>query len=182
MRLDASIYRCVRAARRNVEGRARRWSSRVRAVRRTYQRRLAYMRYVGQGHEITVAAAGAGFDGSGRARACARSSRRNIRCCSKRPIPGAAIEVLSWSVLVSTDSYRPEKIAKIADKRAGVPDGSRAFFDGRAGKTIDVPLYRRINIEAGRARAGSGDHRRGRNLDIHHGKLRCAHRTRPGVS
>ena len=28
-------------------------------------------------------------------------------------------------------------------------DGSRAFFDGRAGKTIDVPLYRRINIEPG---------------------------------
>ena len=52
-------------------------------------------------------------------------------------------------MLVSTESYRPEKIAKIADKRAGAPDGSRAFFDGRAGKTIDVPLYRRINIEPG---------------------------------
>jgi len=106
------------------------------------------MRYVGQGHEITVP-----LPERPLTQADAVSLRtefeKEYSVLFKRPIPGAAIEVLSWSVLVSTASYRPEKIAKIADKRAGAPDGSRAFFDGRAGKTIDVPLYRRINIEPG---------------------------------
>jgi N-methylhydantoinase A len=114
----------------------------------TYERRLAYMRYVGQGHEITVPlpervltlADAAGLR---------TEFEKEYSVLFKRPIPGAAIEVLSWSVLVSTDAHRPEKIAAMSEKRAGVPEGSRAFFDGRAGKTIDVPTYRRRNIEPG---------------------------------
>jgi len=62
-------------------------------------------------------------------------------------------------------------------RRAG---RSRAFFDGRAGKTIDVPLYRRINIEPGARVAGSRPIiRRGRNLDIRSRQnwlFACAHR------
>jgi len=67
----------------------------------------------------------------------------------KRPIPGAAIEALSWSVLISTQAMRPGAIAPAADKRPPSPDGSRTFFDGRAGGTIDVPTYRRSRLEAG---------------------------------
>jgi N-methylhydantoinase A len=114
----------------------------------TYERRLAYMRYVGQGHEITVPLPERALTLAD-AEGLRTEFEKEYSVLFKRPIPGAAIEVLSWSVLVSTDTHRPEKIAKIADKRAGSPDGSRAFFDGRAGKTIDVPLYRRTNIEPG---------------------------------
>jgi N-methylhydantoinase A len=114
----------------------------------TYERRLAYMRYVGQGHEITVPLPERALTEAD-AVSLRTEFEKEYSVLFKRPIPGAAIEVLSWSVLVATDSHRPEKIAKIADKRAGAPDGSRAFFDGRAGKTIEVPLYRRINIEPG---------------------------------
>ena len=67
----------------------------------------------------------------------------------RRPIPGAAIEALSWSVLISTQAQRPVAINGTAEKRAPAPDGSRAFFDGRAGRTIDVPTYRRERMEAG---------------------------------
>jgi N-methylhydantoinase A len=35
-----------------------------------------------------------------------------------------------------------------------VPDGSRKFFDGRADRTVDVPLYRRERMEAGARIAG----------------------------
>ena len=35
------------------------------------------------------------------------------------------------------------------EQRAPSPDGSRSFFDGRAGKAIDVPLYRRERMGAG---------------------------------
>src|SRR4051812_15518806 len=112
------------------------------------ERRLAYMRYVGQGHEITVPLPARDLTAQD-AIPLRNTFEKEYSVLFKRPIPGAAIEVLSWSVLVSTQSYRPEKIAKIAQKRAGAPDGSRAFFDGRAGKTIDVPTYRRRNIEPG---------------------------------
>ena len=45
------------AARRDGDAMRARWSSRARAARRSPSGALAYMRYVGQGHEITVAAA-----------------------------------------------------------------------------------------------------------------------------
>ena len=62
------------------------------------------------------------------------------------------------------------------EQRAPSPDGSRSFFDGRAGSTIDVPLYRRERMEAGVRVRGPGDHRRGRDLDVRHRQLRRAHR------
>src|SRR3954464_2327935 len=118
-----------------------------------YERRTAYMRYVGQGHEITVPLP---------ERALALSDAEGLRAAFekeysilfKRPIPGAAIEVLSWSLLVSTKLHRPEKIPAVADRRAGAPDGSRAFFDGRAGRDIDVPTYRRASMGPGACVAG----------------------------
>ena len=67
----------------------------------------------------------------------------------RRPIPGAAIEALSWSVLISTKAERPAAMNGAPEQRAPSPDGSRSFFDGRAGKAIDVPLYRRERMEAG---------------------------------
>jgi len=74
----------------------------------------------------------------------------------RRPIPGAAIEVLSWSVLISTQAQRPVPLAAAPEKRAPAPDGSRSFHDGRAGKNIDVPLYRRERMEAGARVSGPG--------------------------
>src|SRR5205085_9688443 len=72
----------------------------------------------------------------------------------RRPIPGAAIEALSWSVLISTKAERPAAINGTTEKRVPSPDGSRIFFDGRAGRSIDVPLYRRERMEAGVGVAG----------------------------
>jgi N-methylhydantoinase A len=72
----------------------------------------------------------------------------------RRPIPGAAIEALSWSVLVSTQAQRPIAITPAPEKRAPSPDSSRSFFDGRAGGAVEVPLYRRERLEAGVRVAG----------------------------
>ena len=119
----------------------------------TSERRLAYMRYVGQGHEITVplplreladadaALLRAGFE-------------QEYAALFKRAIPGAAIEALSWSVLISTAAHRPDPVAPVAATDAGAPDGVRAFFDGRAGQTVEVPLYRRNRMAPGARVAG----------------------------
>jgi N-methylhydantoinase A len=117
------------------------------------ERRLAYMRYVGQGHEITVPLPVRDLTAAD-AVALRETFEREYSVLFRRPIPGAAIEVLSWSVLISTLAKRPEPMAQVSDRRAPAPDGSRSFFDGRAGGSIDVPLYRRERMEAGVRVAG----------------------------
>src|SRR3954469_2160938 len=112
------------------------------------ERRLAYMRYVGQGHEITVPLPGDDLTADDAA-TLRQTFEREYSVLFRRPIPGAAIEALSWSVLISTKAERPAAINGTAEKRAPSPDGSRSFFDGRAGRSIDVPLYRRERMEAG---------------------------------
>jgi N-methylhydantoinase A len=114
----------------------------------THERRLAYMRYVGQGHEISVALPVRALTADD-AVALRAEFENEYAVLFRRPIPGAAIEVLSWSVLLSTNTERPEVTALVADKRAPSPDGSRAFFDGRAGALVDVPVYRRARLQAG---------------------------------
>jgi N-methylhydantoinase A len=112
------------------------------------ERRIAYMRYVGQGHEITVPLPSRDLTADDAA-ALHETFEREYSVLFRRPIPGAAIEALSWSVLISTKAERPAAINGTAEKRAPSPDGSCAFFDGRAGRSIDVPLYRRERMEAG---------------------------------
>jgi N-methylhydantoinase A len=114
----------------------------------TTERRLAYMRYVGQGHEITVPLPVRDLTAED-AGALRAEFEREYSVLFKRPIPGAAIEALSWSVLISTQAQRPEPMTEAAERRGPAPDGSRTFFDGRAGGNVDVPLYRRERMEAG---------------------------------
>jgi N-methylhydantoinase A len=112
------------------------------------ERRLAYMRYVGQGHEISVPLPVRDLTADDTA-ALRAQFEKEYSVLFKRPIPGAAIEVLSWSVLISTRAERPIALTPSPETRAPSPDGSRAFFDGRAGSTIDVPTYRRSRLSAG---------------------------------
>jgi N-methylhydantoinase A len=113
-----------------------------------HERRIAYMRYVGQGHEITVPLPLRNLAADD-AMALRTEFEKEYSVLFRRPIPGAAIEVLSWSVLASTQARRPQPITSIAPRHAGAPDGNRRLFDGRAGGVIDVPLYRREHMEAG---------------------------------
>jgi N-methylhydantoinase A len=114
----------------------------------TRERRLAYMRYVGQGHEIGVALPVRTLTADD-AVALRAEFERQYSVLFRRPIPGAAIEVLSWAVLLSTNTQRPKATARVADQRAPAPDGGRAFFDGRGGAFVDVPIYRRAHLQAG---------------------------------
>src|SRR3954447_1603326 len=112
------------------------------------ERRLAYMRYVGQGHEITVPLPVRDLTATDAAPLRAEFEKE-YSVLFKRPIPGAGIEALSWSVLISTQAHRPETMAPAQEKRAPSPDSSRPFFDGRAGASVDVPTYSRSRLEAG---------------------------------
>lgn len=103
------------------------------------------MRYVGQGHEISIELPNrrlATADLAG----LRQKFEADYAVMFERPIPGAAIEVLSWSVLATTEARNPPIVAAVTRKPAGKATGSRKFFDGRVGEVIEIPLYRREDM------------------------------------
>ena len=96
-----------------------------------FERRVAFMRYVGQGHEIAVELprGPAGADAAG----AARGLRADYAVLFERPIPNAAIEILSWSVQVSTEAGCRKQGAPPAVPQPA-PVGKRPVFDGRSGE------------------------------------------------
>ncbi|MGJ5204908.1 hydantoinase/oxoprolinase family protein [Bradyrhizobium sp. HKCCYLR20261] len=117
------------------------------------ERRAAFMRYVGQGHEISVELPNRALTAEDLP-ALRKTFEAGYAALFERAIPGAAIEVLSWSVLATTDARQPATVAEITRKPAGAASGHRKFFDGRAGRFVDIPLYRREQMAPGAVIAG----------------------------
>ncbi|MGY3452195.1 hydantoinase/oxoprolinase family protein [Bradyrhizobium sp. USDA 4353] len=117
------------------------------------ERRSAFMRYVGQGHEISVELPNRALTAEDLP-ALRKTFEAGYAALFERAIPGAAIEVLSWSVLATTDARQPATVAEVTRKPAGAAAGHRKFFDGRAGRFVDIPLYRREQMTPGAVVAG----------------------------
>ncbi|NQW50725.1 MAG: hydantoinase/oxoprolinase family protein [Rhodospirillales bacterium] len=119
----------------------------------TFERRVAFMRYVGQGHEIMVTLPHGPLTAAD-TEALREAYERDYGVLFERHIPNAAIEILSWSVQVSTEAKRPDVQGKAGSAPPPTPVGRRPVFDGRSGKTADVPVYRREQLPPGSAFAG----------------------------
>ncbi len=111
--------------------------------------RTAYMRYLGQGHEVnvrvpvrplTVADAitlKAAFD-------------EVYTALYSRTIPDLDIEVLSWTLTVQTQVAAPEVLPGVAAENAiPAPVARRAVFDPGQAKELDTPIYRRADLKPG---------------------------------
>jgi N-methylhydantoinase A len=148
MRLDRFDAQAVSALLADMSDEVRRLVEPGARGAKIEERRIAYMRYVGQGHEITVPLplrALTSADGS----MLRADFEREYAALFRRPIPGAAIEALSWSVLASTAVRRRAPILPVTERRTPAPTGARALFDGRAGGLAEVPLYRRAALAPG---------------------------------
>ena len=117
-------------------------------------RRLAFMRYVGQGHEIAVAVPDRDLVESDRG-ILGDAFGQSYTALFNRVIPGAPVEILSWSVLASTEVTAPvpAKAAAAGGERPA-PQGLRSLFDGRSGATIEVPFFQRQSMSGGALVAG----------------------------
>jgi N-methylhydantoinase A len=113
-----------------------------------FERRMAFMRYVGQGHEITVLLPNRDLTAAD-VPELRRIFEAEYAAQFARIIPAAAIEVLNWSVLVSTEAKRPEAMAPVRAAAAPSPSGLRLIFDGRSEKHVEVPVYRREAMPPG---------------------------------
>ena len=117
------------------------------------ERRAAFMRYRGQGHEIAVELPVRAFNSADRAAITALFEDAYRRLYS-RPIPGVDIEILSWVVTVSAPTQG--ELASVMPVRASEAQthARRPLFDPQAGEFQNVPFYWRGDLTAGAKIAG----------------------------
>jgi N-methylhydantoinase A len=116
--------------------------------RKLTETRTAFMRYAGQGHEIAVSLPVRVLVEKDMA-AMRERFEADYRRLFARHIAGAAIEMLSWAVLVTTDAAKPPRLERPRRKAAPKPIGVRPVFDAKSGKTMKVPLYDRLTMPPG---------------------------------
>lgn len=118
--------------------------------------RQAFMRYTGQGHEIGVTLPDRDLTARDveNLRVRFEADYRNL---FERHIPGAEIEILSWSVLVGTEQVATRKLAvRKADASTSTakPSGSRLLWDNTDGRHIKVNVFERSQMKSGQRVAG----------------------------
>lgn len=119
----------------------------------TEEHRIAFMRYVGQGHEINVALP---------ARALTAQDIPAIRAAYDaeytrfydRPVPGSDVEILSFAVTVATVADAVEPVADVADAPAPAPIRVQRVRDTATGEVAAWQVYDRAEMPPGAAVPG----------------------------
>jgi N-methylhydantoinase A len=115
--------------------------------------RIAYMRYVGQGHEIAVPIP---------PRALTEQDIREIRALYDseysrfydRPVPGSDVEILSFAVTVRTVEAHVEPAAAVANAPAPSPIRVQMVRDTATGEVAEWQVYEREAMRPGATVAG----------------------------
>ncbi|WP_375460365.1 hydantoinase/oxoprolinase family protein [uncultured Enterovirga sp.] len=112
------------------------------------ERRLCFMRYLGQGHEIPVALPGrdlteADIDG------LRASFEAEYGQLFQRPIPGATIEVLSWAVRIGTEEEAADILPDAAPCAGPDAIGRRRVILDGGGAATEVAVYARSDFAPG---------------------------------
>jgi N-methylhydantoinase A len=110
--------------------------------------RTAYMRYRGQGHEISVDLPAKGY-GPDDAAIFAEAFDREYRALYSRTIPRLEIEVLTWTLSLATDRALPEAASAAAETYRPEPAGYRMVFDPDLGRTVEAAIHERAALRPG---------------------------------
>ncbi|MGE0726120.1 MAG: hydantoinase/oxoprolinase family protein [Alphaproteobacteria bacterium] len=115
--------------------------------------RYAFMRYLGQGHEIVVPLPTRPLTAED-APALQAAYDKEYRTLFARIVPTAAVEVLSWGVVVATESPLPAPQADPSDRKGATAAGNVRVFDAETGERREIPLYWRADMAIGAALTG----------------------------
>jgi N-methylhydantoinase A len=148
MRLDAFDINAANALIDAMQGQARSHASAAAGERGVLVRRSCFMRYAGQGHEISVALPERPLI-DGDAGLMREAFEREYQRLFARFIPNALIEIMSWVVLATTPTETPARLAAPPLRPAVAPVGERSVFDAALGKRICVPVFERRDLEPG---------------------------------
>ena len=118
------------------------------AGRALVETRIAFMRYVGQGHEVAVKLAPGKFaaDAEPKLRKAFEASYRKLY---DRTIPNLDVEILTWGLVLQTRPEKPRAARKIAKRGAPVPSGTRQMMDPSTGAYAKAAVYARKDIAPG---------------------------------
>jgi N-methylhydantoinase A len=119
----------------------------------TTEERVAFMRYVGQGHEIPVTLPARRLAAADCARLHA-AFERNYRSLYGRAIPHLHVEVLSWTLTVSSRTEGSSRASRASTKYQPQASGSRRVFDPVLQAYRQIAMYDRGTLAAGARIAG----------------------------
>ena len=119
----------------------------------TVCQRKAFMRYSGQGHEIEIAIPDRQLTASDVARMTADFEAEYSRQFS-RAVPGMVIEILNWSVRVSTVPVPATRLAAVQETRQLAHETTRTITCDVSGETVEAGLYDRAQLSPGDRIAG----------------------------
>ncbi len=113
------------------------------------EKRSAFMRYLGQGHEIEVALPNRPITAADRDRLQQAFDEVYTRLYG-RTIPDLDVEVLSWTATLSTTVDLPEAVAEASPEEAPAPAvGQRSLFDPVKTDRLPAAVYRREDLKPG---------------------------------
>jgi len=110
--------------------------------------RIAYMRYVGQGHEIAVPLPPRALMAADVPAIRALYDEEYTRFYD-RPVPGSDVEILSFAVTVRTVEAHVDPVAPVADAPAPRPVRTQLVRDTATGEVTEWPVYDREHMEPG---------------------------------
>ena len=123
-----------------------------------HESRHAYMRYVGQGHEISVPLPVEHYGEEHREifQRCFEAAYRQLY---GRTIDGVRVEALSWTLTIATGrpaAASQEPAAAPGRHSAGVPSpvARQMLFDPGRAERVEAPVYLRADLEPGRVLQG----------------------------
>ena len=118
--------------------------------------RTAFMRYVGQGHEvgvelpIRIETPRLGADADAVLLAAFEAEYHRLY---ERTIPNLEVEILTWVLLVSTEIEAPAGLASESapaqDVALPAPIGQRQLVDTATGGRVEAPVYAREDLQPG---------------------------------
>jgi N-methylhydantoinase A len=119
----------------------------------TTQTRIAFMRYVGQGHEIPVALP---------ARTLVEADVAAIRAAYDveyarfydRPVPGSDVEIMSYAVVVATVAEGAPSVSPVAAGGAAKAVRMQCVRDSVTGEVADWAIHDRAGLSPGMTVAG----------------------------
>ncbi len=119
----------------------------------TEQTRIAFMRYVGQGHEIAVTLPARALEPAEMGAIRAAYDAEYTRFYD-RPVPGSDVEVLSYAVLVATTVPAAPRGLRAAVATASVARGHREVRDTATGEVALWAIHERAGLAPGATLSG----------------------------
>jgi N-methylhydantoinase A len=110
--------------------------------------RSAFMRYTGQGHEIAVVLPSREISATD-ADAVRTAFEAEYRRLFERHIPGASVEIMSWSVAVATATEARTALPPAPKATTINATAKRKIYDSKLGRFVDAAVLDRATLKPG---------------------------------